>query len=208
MNKIINLLRLQFETIFSLKKMILIIFLLASIYSFINPSLITTTGLLYLMASCYTTAAYEEKSKNGYLFRSLPIKARDYIFSRYLYVAINTLISITLTIGVYKILIYFEKINNNDMVSLEGLGMTMVFIGVFMMCIVTPVELLLGFEKGRFVIIFLSLSPMIFGNLLIEQMPLINLNSIIIKILILLCLITIILISYFITSNLYAKKEM
>ncbi|WP_330654195.1 ABC-2 transporter permease [Caproiciproducens sp. MSJ-32] len=110
--------------------------------------------------------------------------------------------------GVYKLLIYFEKINNNDMVSLEGLGMTMVFIGVFMMCIVTPLELLLGFEKGRFVIVFLSLSPMIFGNLLLERMPLINLNSIIIKILILLCLITIILISYFITSNLYAKKEM
>ena len=69
-------------------------------------------------------------------------------------------------------------------------------------------ELLLGFEKGRIVIIILTLSPMVFANFLLNYIPLINLNSLMVKILILLCLITLILTSYFITSNLYAKKDL
>ena len=63
MKKILNLIGLQFETVFSLKKMIAIIFVIASFYAFIDPSLITITGLLFLMATCYTTAFYEEKVK-------------------------------------------------------------------------------------------------------------------------------------------------
>ena len=207
MKKILNLIGLQFETVFSLKKMIAIIFVIASFYAFIDPSLITITGLLFLMATCYTTAFYEEKSKSNYLIRSLPIRAKDYILSRYIYVAINTLISILLTTVLYKVFIYFGLINKNESLSLWLLGIIVGVIGIFMMSIVTPLELLLGFEKGRIVIIFLTLSPMVFANFLLNYIPLINLNSLMVKILILLCLITLILTSYFITSNLYAKKD-
>lgn len=160
------------------------------------------------MATCYTTAFYEEKSKSNYSIRSLPIRAKDYILSRYIYVAINTLISILLTTVLYKVFIYFGLINKNESLSLWLLGIIVGVIGIFMMSIVTPLELLLCFEKGRIVIIFLTLSPMVFANFLLNYIPLINLNSLMVKILILLCLITLILTSYFITSNLYAKKDL
>ncbi|MDU7947662.1 ABC-2 transporter permease [Clostridium tertium] len=83
----------------------------------------------------------------------------------------------------------------------------MIGIGIFVMTILIPLELTLGFEKGRIAMVFLVVFPMVFSSELIKYLPNINFDMLIVKVLIVLCIFTLILSSYFITSNLYAKKD-
>ena len=76
-----------------------------------------------------------------------------------------------------------------------------------MMSILTPLEILLGFEKARIALVFLTILPIVFSTNIVSVLPTINLNNNIYKVLIGLCVITLVLASYFITSNMYAKKD-
>lgn len=207
MRKIFNLLLLQFETIFALKKYMLLIIAMGIFFGGMNPQMITFSGALFIMATCYSTAYYEEKSKIGYLIYSLPIKPSDYILSRYIFVAINTFIAIIISSVLYEALIYLNIVNKSELFPLLSLAYIMIGIGIFMMTILIPLELLLGFEKGRIIMVFLTILPVIFSSNLIKYLPKINFDMFIIKIFIILCIFTIVLTSYFITSNLYSKKD-
>ncbi|GAA0085169.1 hypothetical protein UT300007_16080 [Clostridium sp. CTA-7] len=207
MRKIFNLLLLQFETIFALKKYMLLIIAMGIFFGVMNPQMITFSGALFIMATCYSTAYYEEKSKIGYLIYSLPIKPSDYILSRYIYVAINTFIAIIISSVLYEALIYLNIVNKGELFPLLSLVYIMIGIGIFMMTILIPLELLLGFEKGRIIMVFLTILPVIFSSNLIKYLPKINFDMFIIKIFIILCIFTIVLTSYFVTSNLYSKKD-
>ena len=63
MRKILNLLFLQFETVFALKKYMILIIAMGIFLGFINHEMMTFGGSLFIMSSCYSTAFYEEKSK-------------------------------------------------------------------------------------------------------------------------------------------------
>lgn len=207
MRKIFNLLLLQFDTVFALKKYMLLVIVMGIFMGFVEPEMITFTGGMFIMATCYSTAYYEENSKMNYLIHSLPIRPKDYILSRYLFVGFNTVLSIILSSVVYKSLIYFKVVNNNEMFPLWVLALAMIGIGVFMMAIIVPLELILGFEKGRIAIVFLTILPVVFSKNLIMYIPQIDFSMMVMKILVVLCVFTLILISYFVTSNLYLKKD-
>lgn len=207
MKKIFNLLLLQFETVVALKKYMILVIVMGTFIGFIEPDMITFSGGLFIMATCYSTAYYEENSKMNYLIHSLPIRVKDYILSRYLYVAFNTVLSIVLSSVLYKALIYFKVVNNNELFPLWVLILAMIGIGIFMMAIIVPLELILGFEKGRIALVFLTILPVVFSKNLIKYIPQMNFSLMIIKILVVLCIGTLILISYFITSNMYLRKD-
>lgn len=82
MRRIINLILLQFQTVFALKKYMLLIIALAAFMAFIQPDMLPFAGALFIMATCYNTAFYEEKSKINYLIYSLPVKSSEYILSK------------------------------------------------------------------------------------------------------------------------------
>lgn len=76
-----------------------------------------------------------------------------------------------------------------------------------MMSLLTPLVILLGFEKARIALVFLIVFPMVFSTKLAKLIPTIDLSNIIFRLLIILCVVTLVLVSYFITSNLYAQKD-
>ena len=199
MRKILNLLFLQFETVFALKKYMILIIAMGIFLGFINPEMMTFGGALFIMATCYSTAFYEEKSKMNYLIYSLPIKPKEYILSRYIFVAINTLIATIVSLVLYTGLISLNIVTISELGPLWPFIYIMIGIGIFVMTILIPLELTLGFEKGRI--------AMVFSSELIKYLPNINFDMLIVKVLIVLCIFTLILSSYFITSNLYAKKD-
>lgn len=207
MRKILNLLFLQFETVFALKKYMILIIAMGIFLGFINPEMMTLGGALFIMATCYSTAFYEEKSKMNYLIYSLPIKPKEYILSRYIFVAINTLIATIVSLVLYTGLISLNIVTISELGPLWPFIYIMIGIGIFVMTILIPLELTLGFEKGRIAMVFLVVFPMVFSTELIKYLPNINFDMLIVKILIVLCIFTLILSSYFITSNLYAKKD-
>ncbi|WP_294188204.1 ABC-2 transporter permease [uncultured Clostridium sp.] len=207
MRRIINLILLQFETVFALKKYMLLITAMAIFIAIIQPDMLPFAGALFIMATCYNTAFYEEKSKTNYLIYSLPVKSSEYILSKYIFVAINTFISMAISAIIYICMVYFNIIDKTTMVPLWAFLLMLLGIGIFIMSILTPLEILLGFEKARIALVFLTVLPVVFSTNIVSLLPTINLNNNIFKVLIALCVITLILASYFITSNMYIKKD-
>ncbi|WP_308780730.1 ABC-2 transporter permease [uncultured Clostridium sp.] len=207
MRRIINLILLQFQTVFALKKYMLLIIALAAFMAFIQPDMLPFAGALFIMATCYNTAFYEEKSKINYLIYSLPVKSSEYILSKYIFVAINTFISMAISSIIYMCMDHFNKIDVSTEIPLWAFMLVLLGIGIFMMSILTPLEILLGFEKARIALVFLTILPIVFSTNIVSVLPTINLNNNIYKVLIGLCVITLVLASYFITSNMYAKKD-
>ncbi|MCI6693290.1 MAG: ABC-2 transporter permease [Clostridium sp.] len=207
MRRIINLILLQFQTVFALKKYMLLIIALAAFMAFIQPDMLPFAGALFIMATCYNTAFYEEKSKINYLIYSLPVKSSEYILSKYIFVAINTFISMAISSIIYMCMVHFNKIDVSTEIPLWAFMLVLLGIGIFMMSILTPLEILLGFEKARIALVFLTILPIVLSTNIVSVLPTINLNNNIYKVLIGLCVITLVLASYFITSNMYAKKD-
>ena len=207
MRRIINLILLQFQTVFALKKYMLLIIALAAFMAFIQPDMLPFAGALFIMATCYNTAFYEEKSKINYLIYSLPVKSSEYILSKYIFVAINTFIAMAISSIVYMCMLYFNIIDKTTIVPLWAFLIMLLGIGIFMMSILTPLEIILGFEKARIALVFLTILPIVSSTNIVALLPTINLNNNIYKVLIGLCVVTLILASYFITLSIYEKKD-
>ncbi len=209
MKNIVNLIKLQYNSLFALKKSLLIIVLMGIFFATFQPFMIVFAGAMFLMVSCYSLVFYEERSKINYLIYSLPVTTNEYILSKYIFGLINTVISIGISVllaSLVELLGY-----NADVTSMPiySIALSTLAIGIFFLAIVQPAALLLGTEKGRYVIVFLAVFPITFSTSLVQYLPEINLTftPVIIGILITLASITILLASYFITSNMFAKKE-
>ena len=209
MNNLLNLLKLQFNSLFAIKKNLIFILIFGALFGFFQPAMITFSGAMYLMLASYSVIFYEERSKMNYLIYSLPVTTKEYIFSRYIYCLINTLIAILISVALSVIIkiIGFTDIPNT--VSIYGVTLSTAIIGIFFTAVLMPATLLLGFEKGRYVLVFIAVFPICFSTALVEIIPEININlsTPTLSILGVLIAITVLLASYFITSNRFAKKE-
>lgn len=209
MNNIGNLLKLQFNSLLSIKKNLLIILALAIFFTAVQPTMIVFTGAMYLMMATYSITFYEERSKMNYLIYSLPVKTNEYIFSKYIYCLLNTVIAVIIS----TILSVIVKIlGTNDLISsmpLYAVPLIIVGVGVFFTSILIPTTLLLGFENGRYVLMFIAILPIVFSTALLEIISEIDitLNPTMLSILGVLITITLLLVSYFITCNRFAEKE-
>ena len=209
MNNIGNLLKLQFNSLLAIKKNLLIILALEIFFTIVQPTMIVFTGAMYLMLATYSITYYEERSKMNYLIYSLPVKTNEYILSKYIYCLLNTTIAMIIT----TILFTFVKILGvNDLISsmpIYSMPLVTLGIGLFFTSILMPATLLIGFENGRYVLMFIAIFPVVFSTTLMEILSEINiiLNPLILTILLVLISITLLLSSYFITCNKFAKKE-
>lgn len=209
MNNIGNLLKLQFNSLLAIKKNLLIILALGIFFTIVQPTMIIFTGAMYLMLATYSITYYEERSKMNYLIYSLPVKTNEYILSKYIYCLLNTAIAMIIT----TILSTFVKILGvNDLISsmpISSMPLVTLGIGLFFTSILMPATLLIGFENGRYVLMFIAIFPVVFSTTLMEILSEINiiLNPLILTILLVLISITLLLSSYFITCDKFAKKE-
>ena len=208
MNNLVNLLKLQFNSLFAIKKNFIFILVFGSIFAFTQPTMITFAGAMYLMLASYSVIFYEERSKMNYLIYSLPITIKEYIFSRYIYCLINTLIA-TLISSILLVIITVVGFNISNNISLYEVSLSTAIIGVFFTAVLMPATLLLGFEKGRYILVFIAVFPICFSAALVEIISKINVNlsTSALSILGILISIIVLLASFFITSNIFSKKE-
>lgn len=209
MKNIVNLIKLQYNSLFALKKSLLVLVLMGIFFATVQPFMIVFAGAMFLMVSCYSLVFYEERSKMNYLIYSLPITTNEYILSKYIFGFINTIISIVISVAlasIVKLLGYNAEIAS---MPLYAIALTTLGIGIFFLAIVQPAALLLGSEKGRYVLVLLSVLPLTFSTSLVQMFPKINItpSPFIIGLLITLISITVLLASYFITCNRFSKKE-
>lgn len=209
MNNLVNLLKLQFNSLFAIKKNLIFIVIFGTIFGVFQPTMITFAGAMYLMVASYSVIFYEERSKMNYLIYSLPVTIKEYIFSRYIYCLINTLIAIFISSLLSIIIKAVGFINMDNGIPLYAISLSTAAIGIFFTAVLMPATLLLGFEKGRYILVFIAIFPICFSNALVEIIPEINFNlsTSTLSILGVLISITLLISSYFITSNRFAKKE-
>ena len=207
MNNISNLVKLQFNSLLAIKKNLLIILALGIFFAAVQPTMIVFAGAMYLMMATYTITFYEERSKMNYLIYSLPVKTNEYIFSKYIYCLLNTVIAVIIS-TILSVIV--NILGTNDLVSSMPIYVIpLVSIGIFFTAILMPATLLLGFENGRYVLMFIAIAPIVFSTSLLEILAEINItfNPTLLTILGILITITVLLLSYFITCNRFSKKE-
>ena len=209
MKNLINLLKLQYNSLFALKKSLLILVVMAIFFAVFQPFMIVFAGAMFLMISCYSLVFYEERSKMNYLIYSLPITTREYILSKYIFGLLNTIISIGISILLASIIKFVGYSSDVNSMPIYAIALSTLSIGIFFLAIVQPAALLLGTEKGRYILVFLAVLPITFSTSLVQLLPQINitLSPVILGILLTLIVITLLLVSYFITCNMFAKKE-
>lgn len=209
MNNISNLVKLQFNSLLAIKKNLLIILALGIFFATVQPTMIVFAGAMYLMMATYTITFYEERSKMNYLIYSLPVKTNEYIFSKYIYCLLNTVIAVIIS-TILSVIV--NILGTNDLVSsmpIYVIPLVTMGIGIFFTAILMPATLLLGFENGRYVLMFIAIAPIVFSTSLLEILAEINItfNPTLLTILGILITITVLLLSYFITCNRFSKKE-
>ena len=209
MNNIINLLKLQFNSLLSIKKNLFMILAVSIFLAAVQPTMIVFAGTIYLMMTTYSITFYEERSKMNYLIYSLPIKVNEYLFSKYIYCLLNTLIAVVVS-TILSIIVKTIGIHASTFsMPIYAVPLVTIGIGVFFTSVLMPATLLLGFENGRYVLTFIAITPMVFSTALLEILSEINitLNTTILTILGVLIALTLLLASYFITFNKFSKKE-
>ncbi|MDO5515918.1 MAG: ABC-2 transporter permease [Clostridium sp.] len=98
-------------------------------------------------------------------------------------------------------------INN---ITLTEVNSTIFIVGIFTIAIVIPIALVAGFNKTRIILIVLALFPVCFSKDILETVPKIGINNISDSTFTLIVYaggILLTVISYFITSVLYAHKD-
>lgn len=210
MKDLVNLIRMQYYSIYALRKNIAVIIAIALILSIVDSKMIIFSCALIVMGMNYSTAAYEDRSKMNHLIYSLPVEPKLFVLSKYIYGFINTILALVVS----DILVIIMKVLNlfdNTEFDVAAISLSVILIGAVITVIVIPAALILGFERGRFVIVFLAVTPVCFSKTIgrMIQFPevVINASPSMVTLMCILAVITITLASYFITSNLYDKKE-
>lgn len=208
MKDLANLIKMYYYSVYAIRKSIGVIIVLSIVMSFWDTSLIPFSAALIVMGMTYSSAAYEDKNKMNYLIYSLPVEPKRFVLSKYIYGFINTIISLVISNILFLIIKNLSRGNTIDF-GIVFINSSVIFIGTVITILVVPLALIIGFEKGRFIIVFLAILPMCITNSVSNsiKLPVINISTSMVILMAALILITLTLISYFITSNLYAKKE-
>lgn len=208
MENILNLIKLHYNTVFSMKKYSIAMLFMIIFMPICNNSFIVFGSALIVLWLNYSLLAYEDKSKVNYLIYSLPVTTKEYILSKYIFGFINIAIAF-----IYSDIIYFifDKLNriNTTEITLDILNISVVCSGLFIVIVVAPIALVVGVNKGRLALIFLALVPVCFSQnlmILIQNISS-NISESMLKILMLLVGVIGTVLSYLITCNLYSKKD-
>ena len=102
-------------------------------------------------------------------------------------------------------------LNGSPYISVESVIISALVIGSVVVGIITPIVTILGPEKGKIVVIILTVLPLMFTMKLPELLSDININILnknILFLLIMLVTILIMYISYLVTVNIYKRVEL
>lgn len=205
MRNVISLVKMQFENLFSLNRTFLAMMGISVLIPFVIPEMSTYAVGIIVIAFTNITVGREKTCNIDNLVRTLPIKVNEYILSRYVF----GIIGIFISIGIMSIVAIFLK--GSPYISVESVIISALVLGSVVVGIITPIVTILGPERGKIVVILLTLLPLMFIMKLPELLSDININILnknILFLLIMLVTILIMYISYLVTVNIYKRVEL
>lgn len=159
MNNIINLTKMSFINLKSVYKQIWFVWVIWIGIALFNPFFLNILLGLSVLLTLYQVMAYEDHNHIDYLIAYLPVKKNEYVISRYL-LGIGSLSLSTLVMCI----IYFisAQINPSQQTPIELLLPTSITSAILAMCVIIPLVLKFGINKGR---IFMSIIVMLISTL-------------------------------------------
>lgn len=153
MNNIINLTKMSFLNLKSVFKQIWLIAAIWIVVSAFNPTFLNMLFGMIIVLTVYQVMAYEDMNGIDNIISVMPVKKKEYVISRYL-MGINALFISIIIVGIE----YFVALKlNQNLISLDVLLVTGGTVGVIAMCIVIPILLKFGINKGRVVVILIMM---------------------------------------------------
>ena len=202
MRNVISLVKMQFENLFSLNKTFLAMIGISVLIPFVIPEMATYAVGIIVIAFTNITVGREKACNIDNLVRTLPVKVNEYILSRYVF-------GIIISIVIMSIVALLLK--GSPYISVESVVISALVLGSVLVGIITPIMTIIGPEKGKIVVILLTLLPLMFIMKLPELLSEININLLnknILFLLIMLSTILIMYISYLVTVNIYNRVEL
>lgn len=204
MKNIEYLLRMQYINMMSMYKTIILTLSLGIISSLIFPELLLVSIIAVFFVVMFSSLGEEKRCNVDNLVRSLPVSNKEYIFSRYLFNIISSIISI--------IIITILSIIIKDSIDLT-IGMVFLlelfYVGV-LLSITLPRTLFYDFKKVNALDYYLIIIPMVLivnstWKLTIESFP--STNIYVLIILGIICLVICVFFSYVVVLHIYERKE-
>ncbi len=165
MNNMINLTKMSFSNLKSTSKQLWFVWVIWIGVSIYNPLFLNMLFGLSIFMTLYQVMAYEDVNSIDNLIASLPVKKNEYVMSRYVAGIIFLCISIVIICGIYFI---SNKVNTNE-IKLEillGIGITTALLA---MCIMIPMVLKFGVNKGRLLITIITMCIIMIPSFLLEN---------------------------------------
>ena len=159
MNNIINLTKMSFTNLKSVYKQIWYIWIVWIGVAIYNPFFLNILLGMSVLLTVYQVMAYEDHNNINYLISYHPVKRKEYVLSRYLFGIISILLSIILLCIVYFVSL---KINSLGSMALDLLLTTGITSAILSMCVIIPLVLKFGINKGR---VFMSIIIMLVSTI-------------------------------------------
>ncbi|MDK2562146.1 ABC-2 transporter permease [Romboutsia sedimentorum] len=212
MNNIINLTKMSLLNLKYTSKQTWIGWVIWICVSIYNPLFLNMLFGMGVLMTLYQVMAYEDANKIDNLIASLPVKKNEYVMSRYVAGIMFLCISIIIACGIYFI---SSKANTNE-IKIEVLLGTGISTALLVTCIVIPMVLKFGVNKGRFLITIVNMCVIMIPSFLLEnisQEPQLMetiyrfINTVSMPVIIVILNIIMLLISVTISSKSYKNKE-
>lgn len=212
MNNIINLTKMSFLNLKSTSKQLWFVWAIWIGVSIYNPLFLNILFGLSIFMTLYQVMAYEDANGIDSLIASLPVKKNEYVISRYVAGIMILCISIVIICGIYFI---SNKVNANE-ITLEVLLGTGISTALMAMCIMIPMVLKFGVNKGRLLITIITMCIIMIPSFLLEnisQEPQLMeqihqfINTVSMPVIIVILNIIMLLMSVTISSKAYKNKE-
>ena len=213
MSNVINLTKMSFTNLKSVYKQIWYIWIIWIGVAIYSPFFLNILLGMSVLLTVYQVMAYEDHNNIDYLISYLPVKRNEYVLSRYLLGIVSILLASILLCIVYFVSI---KINSLESIALNILLPTSITSAILSMCVIIPLVLKFGINKGR---VFMSIIVILVSTMPLSLMSDISqdsktletimniINSVGMPLITIVINIIILLVSIGISINLYKNKE-
>ena len=213
MSNVINLTKMSFTNLKSVYKQIWYIWIIWIGVAIYSPFFLNILLGMSVLLTVYQVMAYEDHNNIDYLISYLPVKRNEYVLSRYLLGIVSILLA-----SILLCIVYFVSIKINDLqgISLNLLLPTSITSAILSMCVIIPLVLKFGINKGR---VFMSIIVILVSTMPLSLMSDISqdsktletimniINSVGMPLITVVINIIILLVSIGISINLYKNKE-
>ncbi len=209
MSAVLKLMKVDLIKLMNLKRYMVIFLLAPVVLTFFGPQMLPLGYVISVYGLIYGQSAYDEQSRAGYFYGTIPVSRGQVVLSRYLY-SVVVIVGISL-LELIIIPLSIRLMNNG--VALQTMTQALVssiLLSVVFVSVTVPIVLMLGVTKSRFVIfgIYFVLIFIAQGLMFLpQQLSPLFASALKSPLVLTVASLLLLFLSYLVCDSLYKKKE-